>query len=215
MKVLDLVFWLGTVDSLAAAFEKAEGRLCALDGAIGDGDHGTSMLGGFREAQRSLRGVPVADCGEVFRGIGRAFLENVGGVTGVVFGSAFDAAGESAAGLRALDAEALCRAFASGLAAVKKRGRAAEGDKSMVDALSPAVEALRISAGKGESAGAALAQAARSAEAGMKATIPMEAKVGRGRYQPAKGAGHLDAGAASVCLLFQTISSAAASRVSI
>ena len=210
MKTLDLGFWLRAVDLLAAAFEEAEDRLCALDGAIGDGDHGTSMVGGFREAQKSLRAAPAADCGEVLRAAGRAFLENVGGVTGVIFGTAFEAAGESAAGVHDLDAAGVYRAFAAGLAAVMKRGKVVEGDKSMVDALSPAVEALRISAGKGESAGAALAEAARAAEAGMQGTASMEAKVGRARYQRDKGSGHMDAGAASVCLFFQTIALAAA-----
>jgi dihydroxyacetone kinase-like protein len=205
VSTLDVLFWLRAVDALTAAFEEAEDRLCALDGAIGDGDHGTSMLFGFREAQKSVRSAAAASCGDVFHGIGRAFLENVGGVTGVVFGSLFGSAGDSAAGAAALDTEGLHRAFASGLAAVKKRGRAAEGDKCMVDALSPAVEALRISAEKGEPAGAALAQAPQAAEAGMQATIPMEAKVGRGRYQAGKGSGHVDAGAASVCLIFRTI----------
>jgi dihydroxyacetone kinase-like protein len=206
-----LEFWMRALDRLVAAFEEAEVRLCGYDGAIGDGDHGTSMLGGFREAQKSLGGTPAADCGDVFRRTGRAFLDTVGGVTGIVFGSVFDAAGQSAAGLTGLDAGALCQAFSAGLAAAKKRGRAAEGDKSMVDALAPAVEALRSAAENGESVETALAEAALAAAAGMEATIPMEAKVGRARYQPGKGAGHVDAGASSVCLIFQTLARAAAS----
>jgi dihydroxyacetone kinase-like protein len=205
VNTLSLEFWLQAVDRLAAAFQEAEPRLCGYDGAIGDGDHGTSMCGGFREAQRSLREAPAADCGEALRGAGRAFLDTVGGVTGVVFGTMLDAAGESAAGLHSLDVDALHRAFAAGLAAAKKRGRASEGDKTMIDALAPAVEALRIAAERGEPAGAALAKAAAAAEAGMESTVPMEAKAGRARSQPRKGAGHVDAGAASVCLIFQTL----------
>jgi dihydroxyacetone kinase-like protein len=129
----------------------------------------------------------------------------VAGVTGIVFGSLFDAAGRSAAGLPGLDAGALHRMFAAGMAAAKKRGKTAEGDKSMIDALSPAVEALRSAAEKGDAAEAALALAALAAKAGMEATIPMEAKVGRARYQSGKGRGHVDAGAASICLFFQTL----------
>jgi dihydroxyacetone kinase-like protein len=209
MKTLDLEFWVRAVDALAAAFQEAESRLCGYDGAIGDGDHGTSMLGGFLEAQKSLRAAPAADCGDLLRKTGQAFLENVGGVTGVVFGSLFEAAGESATGLTALDTASLHRAFAAGLASAKKRGKAADGDKSMVDALSPAVEALRGAAGFGAPTDAALDQAARAAEAGMQATIAMEGKVGRARHQPGKGAGHVDAGAASVCLVFQILAEAA------
>ncbi len=150
-----------------------------------------------------------ADCGDLFSRTGQAFIENVGGVTGVVFGSMFDAAGQALPGVTCLDSADLHRMFAAGLAAAMKRGKAAPGDKSMVDSLFPAVEALRAAAERGEPADAALARAARAAEAGMEATIPLEAKVGRARYQPGKGAGHVDAGAASVSLLFQALAQAA------
>ena len=209
MNTLDLEFGMRVVDRLVAAFEEAEVRLCGYDGAIGDGDHGTSMLLGFRGAQKSLRGTPAAEVGEVFRRAGTAFLEDVGGVTGIVFGSFFEAAGQCATGLTGLDAGALHRMCAEGMAAAMKRGKAAAGDKSMIDALSPAVEALRGAAEKGETAGAALALAAKAATAGMEATIPMEAKVGRARYQSGKGRGHIDAGAASMCLFFQTLAGSA------
>ncbi len=205
MKDLDRGFWLAAVDGLVDAFAGAELRLCGYDAAVGDGDHGTSMLRGFREARESLQGKPAADAGEVLRRIGEAFLENVGGVTGVVFGSFFDAAGRSAAGLAATDAAAVHRLCAAGLAAARKRGNAAEGDKTMVDALAPAVAALAAAAEAAEGAEGALAQAARAAAEGMEATVAMEARVGRARYQSGKGKGHVDAGAASVCLIFQTL----------
>jgi dihydroxyacetone kinase-like protein len=207
---LGLEFWTHALDSLVAAFTDAEVRLCGYDGAIGDGDHGTSMLNGFRAAQKSLAGTPAADCRELFCRMGQAFIDNVGGVTGIVFGSMFDGAGQAVAGLSDLDARDLHRVFSAGLAAAMKRGKATPGDKSMIDSLAPAVEALHAAAARAERAEAALAQAAGAAEAGMGATIPMEAKVGRARYQPGKGAGHVDAGAASVCLLFQTLARAAA-----
>ena len=209
MNTLDRELCTRAVDMLAAGFQEAEIRLCGYDGAIGDGDHGTSMLTGFREAQRSIRASPAADAGDVFRRTGQAFLESVGGVTGVVFGSFFEAAGIAAAGLPSLDAGALHRMFAAGMAAAMKRGKAAPGDKCMIDALAPAVEALRAAGEKGDSAVTALALAARAAEAGMQATIPLEAKVGRARYQSGKGSGHVDAGAASICLFFQTRAQAA------
>ncbi len=212
MRTLSLEFWTRSLDGLVAAFADAEVRLCGYDGAIGDGDHGTSMLRGFREAQKCLAGTPPADCGDLFSRTGQAFIENVGGVTGIVFGSMFHAAGNAAAGLPGLEGGDLHRMFAAGLAAAMKRGKAAPGDKSMVDSLVPAVEALRAAAERDEQAEAALAQAAHAAETGMDATIPMEAKVGRARYQPGKGAGHVDAGAASVCLLFRTLAQAAAAE---
>ena len=209
MEKLDLKFWRHAFDRLVAAFEQAEVRLCGYDGAIGDGDHGTSMLLGLREVRETLRRDPVSSAGELFSRAGEAFLTAVGGVTGIVFGSLFEAAGQSVAGLPSLDAAALHRMFAAGLAAVKKRAKVVEGDKSMVDALSPAAEALAVAARRGESGSVALERAARAAEAGMDATIPMEGKVGRARYQAAKGRGNVDAGAASICLFFQTIADAA------
>ena len=96
MEALDPGFWMRALQMLVAAFDEAEARLCGYDGAIGDGDHGTSMLRGFREAHERLRAAPAGDAGEVFRRIGEAFFESVGGVSGVVFGSLFDAAAQCA-----------------------------------------------------------------------------------------------------------------------
>jgi len=210
VSTLDREFWIGFVDRLVAVFEENEPRLCGYDGATGDGDHGTSMLHGFREAQKGLRATPPADVGEVIRRTGEAFLENVGGVTGIVFGSLLISAGEGGAGLPGTDTAALYSMLLLGLEAVKKRGKAVEGDKTMVDALSPAVAALRTAAEAGDPVETALAKAARAAQTGMEATVAMEAKVGRARYQSGKGSGHVDAGAASICLFFQTLSQAAA-----
>jgi phosphoenolpyruvate---glycerone phosphotransferase subunit DhaL len=209
MSGLDGRFWTRAIDALAAAFARAEAVLCGYDGAIGDGDHGSSMLRGFQEAQAGLRGVPAAAPGTVCARTGDAFVENVGGVTGMVFGSLFAAAGLQAASLQETDSRALHEMFRAGLASVKKVGKAVEGDKCMVDALAPAVAALAKAAETGRSAAAAFLEAARAAEAGRDATIPMEARVGRARYQAAKGRGHVDAGAASVCLIFQTLARAA------
>ena len=206
---LDGEFWTRAIDQLAADFGRAEVALCGYDGAIGDGDHGSSMLRGFQEAQASLRDRPAASPGEVWVRAGEAFVENVGGVTGMVFGSLFGAAGRHAAGLRETDAGVLHGMFAAGLAEVKKVGKAREGDKCMVDALAPAVGALRRAAEGGLPVTAALQAAAEAAESGRDATIGMEARVGRARYQAAKGKGHVDAGAASVCLVFQALARAA------
>ena len=209
MRQIDRQFWIDAVDSLVEAFATAEVRLCGLDGAIGDGDHGTSMLFGLREAQSRLRASPPPTAGGVLGCLGDSFLDTVGGVTGIVFGSMFSAAAGAAGPDAALDASWLHRAFAAGLTAVKERGKAAEGDKSMLDALAPAVRALRAASEDGLNPAESLAAAARAAEDGRDATGGMEARVGRARSQPARGRGHVDAGAASVALLFQTLSGCA------
>ncbi|HTO21898.1 MAG TPA: DAK2 domain-containing protein, partial [Spirochaetia bacterium] len=143
--------------------------------------------------------------------VGNAFIDTVGGVTGVVFGSLFLGAGTTA-GAPGLDAGGLHRAFSAGLSAVTQRGKVTEGDKSMVDALSPAVTALRTAAEAGQPVRQALEAAAAAADQGRDATAGMEANVGRARSQPARGKGHVDAGAASVALLFQTLAALAAER---
>lgn len=209
MPALDLAFWRAASRRLLEVFQKNESRLCALDGAIGDGDHGTSMVFGLARAEQDLTQRPPADVGDLLRRIGQAFVEGVGGVTGIVFGSLFSAAGDSAAGARELDTAGLHRVFASGLEAVKQKAKASEGDKSMVDALSPAVRALNEAAARALEATEALSLASRAAEGGLKATIPMEARVGRARYQGSRAAGHPDAGAASIALIFQTLASQA------
>jgi dihydroxyacetone kinase-like protein len=210
MKALGLEFWKGASRRLMEAFAENEGRLCGYDGAIGDGDHGTSMLLGLTQAYSQLSARPPADVGELLRQMGQAFLGNVGGVTGFVFGSMFTGAGESAAGTRELDTAGLHRVFAAALSAVKKRAKASEGDKSMVDALSPAVTALADAAAEAREPVEALRLAARAAAVGLEATRAMEARVGRARYQAAKAVGHPDAGAASVALIFEILASWAA-----
>ena len=209
MQGLDLSFWKAASRRLLEVFQENESRLCAYDGAIGDGDHGTSMVYGLTQASQDLTEHPPADVGELLRRIGQAFIGSVGGVTGFVFGSLFSAAGESAAGARELDAAGLQRAFAAGLAAVKQRAKVSEGDKSMVDALSPAVSALAEAAARALPPAEALLLASRAAATGLEATKSMEARVGRARYQGARALGHPDAGAASILLIFGTLASQA------
>jgi phosphoenolpyruvate---glycerone phosphotransferase subunit DhaL len=206
---LESSFWPYALEKLVAAFTEAEAPLCAYDAAVGDGDHGTSMLRGFTETRERVSKEPSPDCRAVWTAAGTAFLETVGGVTGIVFGSLFEAMGSNAPGPEGADAAALHRMFEAGLVAVKVRGKVSEGDKSMADALSPAVSALRAAAEAHQAPGEALQRAARAAENGMAATADMEARVGRARYQAARGKGHVDAGAASVSLLFQTLDRAA------
>ena len=205
---LDAGFWAAAVDRLAAVFAAEETVLCGYDGAIGDGDHGSSMLRGFQDARNSLGEHPAAGPGDVLARTGEAFMENVGGVTGMIFGTLFTALGSHAAA-RA-DTAVLHEMFAAGLAAVRRVGKVSEGDKSVVDALAPAVMALKKAAESGLPPAAALQEAARAAEAGRDATVGMEARVGRARYQAGRGRGHIDAGAASMCLIFQALARAAA-----
>lgn len=211
MPGLELAFWRAAGRRLLEVFRENEGRLCTYDGAIGDGDHGTSMVLGLTRAEQELAERPPVDVGDLLRRLGRAFIDGVGGVTGIVFGSLFLAAGDSAAGARELDTAGLHGALAAGLAAVKQKAKVREGDKSMVDALAPAVSALAEAANGALQPSEALWLASRAAAGGLEATKSMEARVGRARYQGARAVGHPDAGAASIALLFETLASAARS----
>jgi phosphoenolpyruvate---glycerone phosphotransferase subunit DhaL len=207
---LDAAFWSRALDLLVQAFTGKEIWLCALDGAIGDGDHGSSMLRGMAEARRREQESPSTDASGLLRTAGEAFMAEVGGVTGVMFGSLFTAMGGKTAGAEGMSSRDLAEAFAAGLEEVMRRGKAAAGDKSMVDALSPAATALSAAARAGRTPAVALAEAAAAAAAGRDSTSAMEARVGRARYQGGRAVGHVDAGAASVALILETLAAAAA-----
>jgi dihydroxyacetone kinase-like protein len=204
-RALDVRYWRDAVARMLTAFEAEHGWLCELDAAIGDGDHGTSMVFGFREAARRLGEEQTADVGAVLRVVGAAFTARVGGVTGALFGALFTACGAAAEGKQETGAADFARMFSSAVEAVGARGKAAEGDKSMLDALAPAWRALEEAAARGADASAALAEAAAAAAAGAESTRAMVARVGRARYQGEKSVGHLDAGAVSVALIFRVL----------
>lgn len=204
MEKLDLSFWRKAFTNLALAFENEKLHLCQLDGAIGDGDHGASMARGFAEACSQLASIDrTADVGVMFKTAGQAFLSKVGGVTGVIFGTFFIEAGKKAEGLTATDGAALAVMLDNALEAIKKKGKVKEGDKSMVDALAPAVAALKQMIEKGPELKAAMEALYQAAERGSEETKQMAAKVGRVRYQKGKGVGHIDAGSASVAIIFR------------
>lgn len=209
--VLGVDYWMRAVSDLASAFAREKDRLCQLDGAIGDGDHGVSMMLGFTAACSKLREQRPADVGGVLNVVGHAFISSVGGVTGIIFGTLFVAAGRATAGRTEIAPHDLAVMFSSALDAVKAKGTASEGDKTMVDALAPAVASLNQAMDEGAHAAEALSRAAQSAEQGMLSTSPMLAQRGRARYQGDRARGHVDAGAASIALIFQTLASTASS----
>ena len=190
MAKLSFEYWRQSVLRLSAVFENEKDRLCGLDGAIGDGDHGTSMALGFSEAAKRLSESDTSDVGAVLRATGNAFVSSVGGVTGIVFGTLFISAGKAVEGKTELDSNDLAAMFSSALKAVKARGKVQEQDKSMVDALSPAVSVLREAAEEDLSPDKALILAHKAAEEGMEATRRLAAKVGRARYQKEKALLH-------------------------
>lgn len=193
---------LAWLHRFAATIDEHRGELVRLDTAIGDGDHGTNMDRGMRKAVEKADALEGDDIGALLKAVGMALVSSVGGAAGPLYGTLFLQMGTATAGATALDAAAFAEALDAGLKGVQARGKAEPGDKTMVDALLPAVAALREaqSAGLAEAVG----RAASAAEEGMKATIPMEARKGRASYLGPRSIDHQDPGATSSYLLLRS-----------
>jgi dihydroxyacetone kinase-like protein len=187
----------------AYASEIAEHRaeLVRLDTAIGDGDHGTNMDRGMRKAVEKLDGTAGEDIGALLKAVGMALVSSVGGAAGPLYGTLFLQMGMASAGRAELDLAGWTAALEAGVKGVQMRGKAEPGDKTMVDALVPALEALRAAEGSGLAD--ALRRSADAAEEGMRATIPLEARRGRASYLGPRSVGHQDPGATSTQLLLE------------
>ncbi|GGY46749.1 dihydroxyacetone kinase subunit DhaL [Streptomyces tanashiensis] len=196
------VAWLR---GFARAVEEDEDRLTALDSAIGDGDHGINMRRGTSHVHRMLlRDGPSGTMGELLDAAGRLLRTHVGGAAGALYGSTFQAMGaalpDGRAGLTGLG-----DALQEGLTAVVRLGAAAPGDKTMVDAYTPAVAAFREACAHGRSLGEAATAAAEAAAAGARSTVSMQARKGRASYLGYRSVGHLDPGAVSTGMLFRAL----------
>jgi dihydroxyacetone kinase-like protein len=174
-------------------------ELVRLDTAIGDGDHGTNMDRGMKKAVEKLDGSEGGDIGADLKAVGMALVSSVGGAAGPLYGTVFLQMGSAAAGKDELDLEGWTAAVEAGVNGVKARGKAEPGDKTMLDAWLPALDALR----EGGDLGEALKRSADAAEEGMKATTPMEARKGRASYLGPRSVGHQDPGATSTYLLLR------------
>lgn len=176
--------------------------LSRLDAAVGDGDHGTTMLRAMDAAAQAASQHPDAGLQQLLSAAGWAVMACDGGSTGPLLGSWFLGMSEAAAGRAELDVPALAAVFESGVAKLQKQSRAQIGDKTMMDALLPAVAALKA-ADPGQGVTAALAQAAEAAARGAADTANMRAKFGRARHLGDRVLGHPDPGAVSVSLIFR------------
>jgi dihydroxyacetone kinase-like protein len=194
----------------AAAVAEHKAELVRLDTAIGDGDHGTNMDRGMRKVLEKVDGIEGEDIGATLKAVGMALVSSVGGAAGPLYGTLFLQMGTATAGRESLDLEGWTAALAAGANGVQTRGKAQRGDKTMLDALMPALEALQSAADDGAGLPEALARSAGAARAGMEATIPMEARKGRASYLGPRSVGHQDPGATSTHMLLQAAAEAAA-----
>jgi dihydroxyacetone kinase-like protein len=190
---------------MADVFDRETDALCRLDAAVGDGDHGISMARGFRTAADRLPGVQDRDIEAIAGMVGAALTGGIGGVTGPIFGTLFTRLAVEAHGKEQLGPDDLARAFRGALDAIRTLGGAKPGDKTMVDALAPSVDALERAAADGLTMYDALDRAAAAADESARATITMKATKGRARYLGDRSIGHQDAGATSFALIMRAL----------
>jgi phosphoenolpyruvate---glycerone phosphotransferase subunit DhaL len=193
------------VRASAAVIEDQAAALTRLDAAIGDGDHGTNMHRGFKAVLQRLDGLEATDFGGVFKAVGMALISKVGGASGPLYGSFYLAVGKALGDAETVEDGQLAAALRAGYEGVVARGKAQLEDKTMLDAWHPALEALDVALAGGSDLGAALDQAERAAEAGMKATIPLVARKGRASYLGERSRDHQDPGATSTHLLVKAL----------
>ena len=193
-----------------AAADVAEQRdyLVDLDRAIGDGDHGENMDRGFKAAVEALGQAEPASVAEVLKTVAKTLMSTVGGAAGPLYGTAFLRASK-AAGDGELDAAGVAAIIEGALGGIQARGKATTGEKTMVDAWTPALDAARAAAESGADAVATLQAAATAAEAGAAATEPLRATKGRASYLGERSIGHLDPGAVSTSLILRAAARAA------
>jgi dihydroxyacetone kinase-like protein len=180
-------------------------HLVQLDAAIGDADHGINMKRGFEAVVQALGADQGSTPGRLLIVAGRTLVSTVGGASGPLWGSALRSGGRVLGEQTTFDGPQLVEVLAAALASVKDLGTAALGDKTMVDALEPAVETLRAKIADGEPLARALDEAAAAAEAGMRGTIPLQARKGRASYLGERSVGHQDPGATSTALIVRAL----------
>ena len=195
---------LALLQQMATDMAAHKDYLCALDGAMGDGDQGVTMAIGFGAIAAALPALADQDIGTILTRSGLAFNGTAASTIGALFATACLRAGKVVKGKTALDLADLAAMAAAACTGIQARGKAQLGDKTVLDALVPTVAALQAAAARGTPLEAALAQALAAAEAGVQATIPLKAQVGRAAWLAERSVGHPDPGATSFTLMLKS-----------
>jgi dihydroxyacetone kinase-like protein len=207
MDATTITSWMREIE---ASVRAERDHLVQLDAAIGDADHGINMTRGFEAVVQALGADSGSPPGKLLVLAGRTLVSTVGGASGPLWGSALRSGGRTLGDQATFDGPQLVEVLAAALASVKDLGTASLGDKTMVDALEPAVDKLRERVAAGDTVGQALDEAAVAAEAGMRATIPLQARKGRASYLGERSVGHQDPGATSTALIMRALQKAVA-----
>jgi dihydroxyacetone kinase-like protein len=196
----DVLAW---IKAIAGMLSENSAYLTDLDSAIGDADHGANMDRGFKAVLNKMPEISDKDIGTIFKTVGMTLLSTVGGAGGPLYGTWFLQAGMKTAGKMELSLADWAEALEAALSGIVMRGKAELQDKTMVDALTPAVNELKQALQEGLPINAALERSAGAAQKGMEATIPLVARKGRASYLGERSAGHQDPGATSSYLILK------------
>jgi phosphoenolpyruvate---glycerone phosphotransferase subunit DhaL len=210
MDATTITSWMREIE---ASVRAERDHLVQLDAAIGDADHGINMTRGFEAVAKALGADAGSPPGKLLILAGRTLVSTVGGASGPLWGSALRSGGRTLGDQATFDGPQLVEILAAALASVKDLGTASMGDKTMVDALEPAVDTLRERIAAGDPLTQALDAAAAAAETGMRATIPMQARKGRASYLGERSVGHQDPGATSTALIMRALQRAVTASV--
>jgi dihydroxyacetone kinase-like protein len=198
----DVLNW---VRDYAQVIEDNHVMLTDLDREIGDADHGANMHRGFKAVLEKLPSVEDKDIGTILKTVGMTLLSKVGGAAGPLYSTIFMKAGMTIGAKTEMELSDWVKALEAGIAGVEGLGKAQLNDKTMLDALHPALDALKKAIEDGASTGDALKQSAEAAHQGMLATIPLMARKGRASYLGERSIGHQDPGATSTTLLLESV----------
>ena len=203
---MDVLSGNDCVDLVKAMQKKLDAyrdKLSALDAATGDGDHGINITTALAEAVHDVEQLDDPNPADVFKTTGMALINKMGGASGAIFGSFFRNGSKAIKGEDHINLPKLLAFFEAGLAAVQKRGNAQLGDKTLVDALSPAIQALQYGAQHEMSIAEALSAAADASHVGAENTAKLVAKFGRAKFLGERSLGHQDPGAVSMSLILK------------
>ncbi|HEX9376919.1 MAG TPA: dihydroxyacetone kinase subunit DhaL [Actinomycetota bacterium] len=205
--MVDAAFVRSWVEEVASSVEDQRDYLTQLDAAIGDADHGVNMSRGFTAVRTKLADAANDGLapGPVLALVGNTLVSTVGGASGPLYGTAFRRAGKALGDDGDVSPQGLLDGLRAALEGVQQLGAASEGDKTMVDALIPAVEAFAETLSTGGSLPEATTAAREAAEEGMRATTPLQARKGRASYLGPRSVGHQDPGATSTALIFAAL----------
>lgn len=205
MSSLDTKQMAAIIEGMAKKIEAEKDYLTQLDNEIGDGDHGINLARGFEAVEKKLPSLAGGDIGALLKGVGMQLVSTVGGASGPLYGTAFMKAGMACKGLTELDGPAFVKAMEAAVDGIKMRGKATEGEKTMLDALCPALKVMQDEVAAGRSLKEALQDAAAAAEKGVEYTKTIIATKGRASYLGERSLGHQDPGATSSLYLLQVL----------